>query len=470
MNSQLSKLGHTQPPAVFIDLVDKTFECSVCLDVANDPSSCGNPDGCNAVFCYACLSACLGRTNAKKCPACTYILKRNAMPSRLLPFKNMISALQIYCPHKGESVNGDTTDGSRKRNAICISQCEWIGKLSNLDRHIESECECVPVTCQFPGCGAEMPQRDLVDHEATCLHKLFACIHCKTPVKHAMLDRHESDCDFAPVVCECHQSVPRSCLQDHKRNECALTVLFCPCAEYGCNKRVPRRDMEKHVADSAAVHLGLVMMALKSYKCSNNKMKNLVAALKETDNRVCEIQNELTATISELREVRSELEMGVDARAARFTWTVGNMKNKLKEAAQASGRMRYYSKHFYIHCQGEGLSKLHLCISLQGKKLGVFVHKASNADSSTESWVDLKGSQLTLHAPDHSLEQNRTYTFTNEDTLYDGTSSGVQDFASDVTEFLHEDENQLTITASILPSFKDVMYLYEGNELFEDEE
>ena len=76
-------------------------------------------------------------------------------------------------------------------------------------------------------------------------------------------NKHWPECQNYPVKCpnECAiGSVERNLLEDHL-NTCPLQVVECDFSYAGCNKKLQRQDMEKHVEESTQEHLALLAAA-----------------------------------------------------------------------------------------------------------------------------------------------------------------------------------------------------------------
>ena len=73
-------------------------------------------------------------------------------------------------------------------------------------------------------------------------------------------DKHTAVCTKYPVQCpnKCQiGSLERGQLQQHIR-ECPLQVVDCELKELGCNMKLPRRDISKHMEESTGIHFELM--------------------------------------------------------------------------------------------------------------------------------------------------------------------------------------------------------------------
>lgn len=73
----------------FVDKVDEDFNCTICLNVADEPTRCSGL--CGAVFCDECMKQALQRK--KCCPACN---KTKVTSSRDVILRNQIMEQSVY--------------------------------------------------------------------------------------------------------------------------------------------------------------------------------------------------------------------------------------------------------------------------------------------------------------------------------------------------------------------------------------
>ena len=236
----------------FIDDVPEHLICGLCKHAANGPSitTC-----CGELFCQACIASAL--EEKQPCPSCK---KPTFSTFFNLKFEKSIKNLRVHCMMKDRG-------------------CHWTGQLEQLDAHLEVEtgdCEYVDIECPEK-CGQQVQKRQLAAHIANeCPERDFVCQYCGFKATYAIIsNKHWPECQNYPVPCpnECNiGAVERNILEDHL-NTCPLQVVECDFSYAGCNKKLQRQDMEKHVEESTREHLAL--MAAASVRMSREFEKKL---------------------------------------------------------------------------------------------------------------------------------------------------------------------------------------------------
>ena len=224
----------------FIDDVPEHLVCGLCKHAANGPSitTC-----CGELFCQACIASAL--EEKRLCPSC----KESTFSTFLNPkYERSIKKLRVHCTMKD-------------------CGCQWTGQLEQLDAHLEVEtgdCEYVDIECPEK-CGQQIQKHQLATHIANeCPERDFVCMYCGFKATYAIIsNKHWPECQNYPVPCpnDCSiGAVECNILEDHL-NTCPLQVVECAFNYAGCNKKLQRQDMEKHVEESTQEHLALMAAA-----------------------------------------------------------------------------------------------------------------------------------------------------------------------------------------------------------------
>ena len=238
----------------FIDPVSDDFICKVCNCVAREPNLtvC-----CGQHYCQSCIMKIV--EDGKPCPnpecgegAFNAVLNKNC--------KRKILALHVHCTMKEHG-------------------CQWMGRLEQLDTHVDvntGDCQYVEIECPEK-CGQQVQKHQLTTHIADkCPKREFACIYCDFKATYEVVnEQHWPECQNYPVPCpnRCQiGAVERNTLEDHL-NMCNLQVVECDFSYAGCNEKLQRQDMEKHVEENTQKHLAL--MAAASMKMSQGFEKKL---------------------------------------------------------------------------------------------------------------------------------------------------------------------------------------------------
>lgn len=214
----------------FVQPPDKDMTCPICMDVVINPhvTTC-----CKKVFCHGCLIRC----NTHHCPLCRHE-NYCALPSE--EHTRSVQLLPVYCimQHSG---------------------CDWVGPLQDLERfHLKAKdgsCRFVVTACP-DGCGQQILQQELDDHQKICPHRLHKCPHCKQVGTHRNISgSHRDACRMHPLSCpnRCGaEHIPRCQMKSHMA-ECPLAMVKCSFPE--CTQWIQRRDERLHNEKNTHKHL-----------------------------------------------------------------------------------------------------------------------------------------------------------------------------------------------------------------------
>ena len=238
-NSRLAR-GRGGYECEFVDQVSGDFVCELCERVAREPhlTVC-----CGHHYCNGCIRPFLDDAG-KPCPGCD--AKAEAFLNKNL--KRKILALRVRCTMKDRG-------------------CEWIGRLEDLDAHLDvntGECEHVDVKCPLK-CNLPVQKRELPAHlQDGCPKRDFYCQHCNFKATHEVVcDTHWPECKNYPVQCPnaCMVgAVERGDLDDHLK-QCSLQEVDCEFSYAGCNEMLERQHMERHMQESTQKHLAMLSAA-----------------------------------------------------------------------------------------------------------------------------------------------------------------------------------------------------------------
>ena len=237
----------------FVDPV-KDFECPLCLQVTRDPNltSC-----CGQHFCQVCINRILAEQ--RPCPFC----KETNFTVFLDKKQNRkVFELKVQCTMKKEG-------------------CSWTGELGGLRRHL-NDCQYVTVTCT-KGCGVSFQRRCLPAHIAkSCPKRDFPCEYCGFKSTYEEVrNKHWPECAKYPLPCpnKCEiGKVQRGCLEQHLK-ECPLQQVECEFCYAGCEEKIQRKDLTKHMEKNLQKHLSLLSTFIakkdKQINCLQSRVQNL---------------------------------------------------------------------------------------------------------------------------------------------------------------------------------------------------
>ena len=236
-----SKIGGYQ--CEFVGTVSEDFLCGLCKHVAREPhlTSC-----CGMTVCKVCISPVI--EDKKSCPSCE---KAEVVTFLNVRDNQRILALEVRCIMKDRG-------------------CEWTSKLEGLKAHLDvntGDCEYVDIECPNR-CDQQVEKRNLPTHLTDyCPKREFTCQYCNFKATYEVVSNdHWPQCPFYPVPCPnaCGiQAVERGDLEAHLL-QCPLEELECDFSHAGCNTKLPRQDLERHMEESLQKHLVLMSnMSLK---------------------------------------------------------------------------------------------------------------------------------------------------------------------------------------------------------------
>ncbi len=229
----------------------KDYECPVCLHVTREPNltSC-----CGQHFCHYCIQTML--TNSKSCPLC-----KNTSFTVFLDKKHnrTILDLKVHCDKK--------------------EYCHWTGSLREFKQDHSKKCKYALVNCSN-NCGKTILRAFLRHHKSTCCPKrLHSCEYCQLKGTYQDIQEdHVPVCPKYPVTCpnECGEGhMKREQLKQHLE-ECPLVIVEGELREVGCEEKVQRKDLDRHMEEAAQKHLKLsTRYFLKNQKRQDKEIATL---------------------------------------------------------------------------------------------------------------------------------------------------------------------------------------------------
>ena len=202
----------------FVDTPHDRFICKICHLPSRDPylSVC-----CGHLFCKSCLDSTI-MTASSVCPICR-VENFVTFPNKAIDRE--VKGLHIYCTNKAKG-------------------CEWMGKLSDINNHLENSdgCQFEEVKC-FNECGKVIEWQYLTSHvKGKCPRRKVNCQYCHNTGQHQFIKGlHKEECPKFPLLCpnKCHKlrTIFREDMEAHWK-ECPLEMVQCEYYSVGC-----KRDM-----------------------------------------------------------------------------------------------------------------------------------------------------------------------------------------------------------------------------------
>ena len=151
--------------------------------------------------------------------------------------------------------------------------CKWVGELGNLNDHlkigsVDGKCDFVAVDCSLK-CGERIQRRNFAQHKSNkCSKRPFTCKYCDYQSTHdKVVNDHWPKCQRYPLVCpkKCSTTeIERRFFERHLKEECPLQEIVCKFSYAGCQVKIARKSMKKHLEECKNEHLEI--MAVKCTK------------------------------------------------------------------------------------------------------------------------------------------------------------------------------------------------------------
>ena len=307
--------------------------CKICHFPSRDPflSVC-----CGHVFCKSCLN------NVKKAAAIT-----NACPvcrnEEFVTFPNKqaereIKSLHIYCTNKEKG-------------------CKWQCELNDINDHLGNSdgCQFEEVKCSNE-CGKMIQRQYLTNHvETECPCRKVNCQYCHDTGEHQFIEgQHKEECPKLPLPCpnKCEVgSVPREDMEVH-RKECPLEMIQCEYYSVGCEVRMARNDKQKHDDEQMKEHLILTKLKLDNtqHELTDTKVQFDVA-LKQITNLTVLMNAQLNPrnTHANIRSVYLDSMITISKFGDQVCPVIIMMPEYNDKKKH---EIRWYSDPFYTHNKG----------------------------------------------------------------------------------------------------------------------
>ena len=237
-------------------------ECPLCLAHLREPYqvTC-----CGYSFCQACIEKVKKLKNGA-CPCCKaeeyYVFPNKGLKQSLYSYK-------VYCSHQKEG-------------------CPWIGSLGeqeghlNLNPSLEAEldgCQFVKVQCSY-SCSKLVLRSELKVHKTkNCLQRPYSCEYCNSyDSTYGDVIYHWSQCGHYLTRCpQCGVLIQRQALDNHTTNDCPETMIDCDFKHFGCDMKLPRKYLVKHINENSALHMRCMSLLVMKLEVENKQLKEKVA-------------------------------------------------------------------------------------------------------------------------------------------------------------------------------------------------
>ncbi|XP_065918820.1 TNF receptor-associated factor 4-like [Dysidea avara] len=367
--------------------------CNICHYPSRDPYLSGC---CGHTFCKSCLDGAKKATTiSDACPIC-----RNeefaTMPNKQAD--RTVRSLHVFCTNKEKGCDwqGEVnnivshvtkSDGCQFEEVICTNGCGMCVQRQYLSSHVEDECVCCMVDCQYCHITGEhqfiegehkdqcpkfpiacpnkceidnIPREDIDEHrkmcpleEVTCpndcettlqrqyihTHIKMECPRLKVECQHCHITgeqqfiegEHKEQCPKFPIACpnKCEVgSVPRDDVEEHKKM-CPLELIQCEYHVVGCEERMARKDKKKHNKEKMEEHLSFAIHQLT--KAQHNLASSQVEAVnsrEELTAKTTQIGKDLSTTKQQLISTQIDTVKTIDRLIQRLQQTGRDLATK----------------------------------------------------------------------------------------------------------------------------------------------
>ena len=258
----------------FVKEPPKDFFCAVSLELLMDPQQ---SDCCGHHFTREVTERI--KASGKPCPMC----KADKLVAHSDKYhKRRVSEVSVRCLHKEKG------------------NCEWVGELGNLS-----------------------------DHALNCPKQPWGCPHCKFAGLKEAESGHLGICKQFPIPCpnRCEVGVVPRCLLVWHKSECLLQEVSCEFANLGCTKRLPRKDLQRHMREAEQEHLR------KMCALNLSLTQRLTQKIEERDAEIAQLKVQLRGMEEQLQQsvekVRESASRGMLEIERRLESEVGGIKQSV---------------------------------------------------------------------------------------------------------------------------------------------
>ncbi|KXJ17485.1 TNF receptor-associated factor 4 [Exaiptasia diaphana] len=314
-------------PYETVNPLPRDYECPICQMLLCEPQQIVK---CGHRYCMKCLEPVL-RQEQPLCP----LDRQEIVVDEVFTdqaCKRAILVLEVKCLNSSKG-------------------CPWTGELSNAQNH-RDKCPLERISCSNYNCDKVVERKDELKHsQEECIWRNIQCEHCTEYYSLCLKEDHIMTCPLFPMSCtnQCNtKAIPRREMNEHIKNCCPLAVVECPYTDIGCNIKMKRSELQKHLELSVQSHLDFTYQRLKVEELQQRELN-------------CEMQKKWEE-VEELKERIFELERQPTKYDGRFLWRINKYDQRLSDARQ--GKERYlYSDPFFSGRYGY---KFRVCVGFNG--------------------------------------------------------------------------------------------------------
>ena len=304
--------------------------CNICYSYSTETYLSGC---CQNTLCKSCLETTMKATTiAEACPIC------HNQEFTILINNEVHHTLCVFCVNKEKG-------------------CEQKREVNDIISHLGNSngCQFEDVTCSSD-CGKCLQRQYFAGHvEDECTCRKVDCQYCQITGEHQFIEgEHKEQCPKFPIACpnKCEVgSVPRDDVEEHMKM-CPLELIQCEYHMVGCEERMARKDQKKHIKEKMEEHLSfmkqglnvtrehlkVVETATKDSKCSFSEQLEKMQAnhseqLLSISTKLAVLEDNLTAVQRKTNEVQEQFGFRLASFANEIS-AVNEFFNNVKSQAQ----------------------------------------------------------------------------------------------------------------------------------------
>ena len=277
----------------FVDTLPDDVICQICQYPSREPylSVC-----CGHIFCKSCLEKYIASSSFREvrqvCPVCRST-DFKSFPNKQIDRK--VRSLHVLCIHYQKG-------------------CQWRGEVNAISKHQNVDCQFQEIFCP-KNCGKLVPRLKMPNHvENECECRIVQCEYCQLRAEHCYINsKHLSDCPKLRVACpnKCSaNSILRKNLSAHEK-VCPLVLVKCKYYEVGCTTMMFRKEEKIHIKANDKHHLQLFINQHDIMKSQLAEKEHQLAMkddqLLKANSELSQMEGMLAKTNHELAMVRSQV-------------------------------------------------------------------------------------------------------------------------------------------------------------------
>lgn len=207
-----------------------------------------------------------------RCSICKHVIKEAHQASccgevscRMCILQQKVEGKRCWsCKSRDYNANPDTRfDNEVVKCPMSKKGCRWTGQQGQLREHLNEEpsveeqlqgCAFIKVKCLY--CETPFQRSEIGAHqENACRMRPYSCKYCRE-YRSAYEDvktNHKAVCGHYPIKCpkRCGEKIPRKDIEAHI---CPNDLIECSYKFAGCQARVLRKNLQRHLNEKAVIH------------------------------------------------------------------------------------------------------------------------------------------------------------------------------------------------------------------------